>query len=66
MLNALRLVDGVPLSDFAERTGLPAERIATALAAGRRRGWLRDDPQQLHTTVLGQRFLNDVIASFLD
>ncbi|MFC5437390.1 radical SAM family heme chaperone HemW [Rhodanobacter umsongensis] len=66
MLNALRLVDGVPMAAFAERTGLPAERIAGALADGRRRGWLHDDPQRLHTTTLGQRFLNDVIASFLD
>jgi putative oxygen-independent coproporphyrinogen III oxidase len=66
MLNALRLVDGVPMAAFAERTGLPAERIAAALANARRRGWLHDDPRMLHTTALGQRFLNDVIASFLD
>ncbi|HEY8681945.1 MAG TPA: radical SAM family heme chaperone HemW, partial [Rhodanobacter sp.] len=66
MLNALRLVDGVPLADFAQRTGLPAERIAAALAAARQRGWLHDDRERLHTTALGQRFLNDVIASFLD
>ena len=66
MLNALRLVDGVPMADFAERTGLPAERIAPALAAARERGWLDDDTARLHTTPLGQRFLNDVIAAFLD
>jgi putative oxygen-independent coproporphyrinogen III oxidase len=66
MLNALRLIDGVPLADFSERTGLPPERIAAALDTARRRDWLHDDPQQLRTTVLGQRFLNDVIASFLD
>jgi putative oxygen-independent coproporphyrinogen III oxidase len=66
MLNALRLIDGVPLADFSERTGLPPERIAAALAAARRRDWLHDDPLQLHTTALGQRFLNDVIAGFLD
>jgi putative oxygen-independent coproporphyrinogen III oxidase len=66
MLNALRLVDGVPQSDFSERTGLPASRIAVGLAAARQRGWLRDHADQLHTTPLGQRFLNDVIASFLD
>jgi oxygen-independent coproporphyrinogen-3 oxidase len=66
MLNALRLVDGVPMTGFAERTGLPAERIAAALTDGRARGWLHDDPQRLLTTALGQRFLNDVIASFLD
>jgi putative oxygen-independent coproporphyrinogen III oxidase len=66
MLNALRLVDGVPLIDFSERTGVPTGRIAAALAAARQRGWLREDPEKLHTTPLGQRFLNDVIASFLD
>ncbi|WP_445144695.1 radical SAM family heme chaperone HemW [Dyella sp. Tek66A03] len=66
MLNALRLIDGVPLADFAERTGLPAERIAAALAAARQRGWLTDDPDLLRTTALGQRFLNDVIGAFLD
>jgi putative oxygen-independent coproporphyrinogen III oxidase len=66
MLNALRLIDGVPMADFAQRTGLAPERIAAALAAGRQRGWLHDDPRQLRTTVFGQRFLNDVIAGFLE
>ncbi len=66
MLNALRLVDGVPMSDFAERTGLALDRISTPLADAHRRGWLRDDPRRLHTSALGQRFLNDVIAAFLD
>jgi oxygen-independent coproporphyrinogen-3 oxidase len=66
MLNALRLVDGAPMAAFAERTGLPPERIAAVLAVARRRGWLHDDPHRLHTTALGQRFLNDVIGIFLD
>ena len=66
MLNALRLIDGVPMADFAERTGLPAVRIAHALDQARAQGWLSDDPLRLHTTALGQRFLNDVISAFLD
>ena len=66
MLNALRLVEGVPLGDFGERTGLPPQSIATKVAAGRQKGWLENDPDRLKTTALGQRFLNDVIASFLD
>ena len=66
MLNALRLIDGVPMTDFAERTGLPAVRIANALTSARAKGWLTDDPVRLHTTALGQRFLNDVISGFLD
>jgi putative oxygen-independent coproporphyrinogen III oxidase len=65
MLNALRLIDGVPMADFSERTGVPLGHIADALTSARQREWLRDDPQRLHTTVLGQRFLNDVIAAFM-
>jgi len=66
MLNALRLIDGVPMDAFEARTGLPLERIAIALDRCHQRGWLQDDPTRLRTTALGQRFLNDVIASFLD
>jgi oxygen-independent coproporphyrinogen-3 oxidase len=65
MLNALRLIDGVPAADFAERTGLPVESIAPARAACIARGWLVDDPAVLRTTALGQRFLNDVIEVFM-
>jgi oxygen-independent coproporphyrinogen-3 oxidase len=66
MLNALRLIDGVPIEEFSARTGLPLQHIADRLAQARQRGWLQADPQHLGTTALGQRFLNDVIASFLD
>jgi oxygen-independent coproporphyrinogen-3 oxidase len=66
MLNTLRLIDGVPMAEFAARTGLPLERIADPLAEARRRGWLTDESACLRATPLGQRFLNDVIASFLD
>ncbi|WP_369931033.1 radical SAM family heme chaperone HemW [Xanthomonas sp. NCPPB 2632] len=65
MLNALRLIDGVPMTDFAERTGLDDARIAAGLAHARARGWLVDDPAALRTTALGQRFLNDVIEAFM-
>ncbi|HEX7814911.1 radical SAM family heme chaperone HemW [Dyella sp.] len=66
MLNALRLIDGVPAAQFAKRTGLPAEVIAGARQQARQRGWLEDRPDLLKTTPLGQRFLNDVITCFLD
>lgn len=65
MLNVLRLIDGVPMRQFSERTGLAIGDIAPALASARQRGWLMPDPAQLRTTALGQRFLNDVIAGFL-
>lgn len=65
MLNALRLVDGVPFDQFETRTGLPSARIEPQLAQGRARGWFTGATDRLQTTALGQRFLNDVIASFL-
>ncbi|MFK2902908.1 radical SAM family heme chaperone HemW [Dyella ginsengisoli] len=66
MLNALRLIDGVPMGDFAARTGLAPARIDAAVADARRRGWLVDDASRLQATAQGQRFLNDVIGLFLD
>ena len=65
MLNALRLIDGVPMADFTERTGLPLDAIAAGLAECRRKGWIDGDPTALRTTPLGQRFLNDVIEAFM-
>ncbi len=65
MLNALRLIDGVPMGDFAARTGLAPACIDTAVADARRRGWLVDDAGRLQATAQGQRFLNDVIGLFL-
>ncbi len=65
MLNALRLIDGVPAAQFAERTGLDPASIESARVTAVALGWLHDDPQHLHTTALGQRFLNDVIALFM-
>lgn len=65
MLNALRLVDGVPAVDFAERTGLSPDTIAPARAHCIAKGWLVDDASVLQTTPLGQRFLNDVVEAFM-
>jgi oxygen-independent coproporphyrinogen-3 oxidase len=65
MLNALRLIHGVPLDDFTERTALPIEAIHAKLRQAVARGWLHDDENTLRTTDLGQRFLNDVIGSFI-
>lgn len=65
MMNALRLVDGVPSAQFVERTGLPFDTLAPALASARAKGWIDDDAAILRTTPEGQRLLNDVIALFL-
>jgi len=65
MLNALRLVDGVPMELFAERTGLGIEHCQAGLDVARSRGLLAIDPHVLQTTPLGRRFLNDLVALFL-
>ncbi|HET6905623.1 MAG TPA: radical SAM family heme chaperone HemW [Rhodanobacteraceae bacterium] len=65
MLNALRLVDGVSIGDFAARTGLPLEAVRQPLREAVARGWMHEDARMLRTTGLGQRFLNDVIELFM-
>ena len=65
MLNALRLVDGVPASLFAERTGHPLAIVARGIAEATRRGLLDPDPAWLRPTPLGRRFLTDLQSVFL-
>ncbi|KTT04281.1 oxidase [Pseudomonas oryzihabitans] len=65
MMNALRLVDGVPAAWYPQRTGQPLDSLAPALAAARRDGLLADDPERLRPTARGQLFLNDLLQSFL-
>ena len=65
MMNALRLIDGVPAALFEERTGLPLVVCAGELQQARSRGLLEPDPAQIKPTVQGQRFLNDLLGMFL-
>ena len=65
MLNALRLIDGVPVALFRERTGLEIAVIETALARGEALGLIERDWQTLRPTVKGQRFLNELLELFL-
>ena len=66
MLNALRLTEGVPLSLFAQRTGLAADAIQIALEKGQRQGLLQQNPYQIAPTLEGRLFLNDLITLFMD
>jgi oxygen-independent coproporphyrinogen-3 oxidase len=65
MLNALRLNEGVPLSMFEARTGLPRAAIAGTLAVACGKGLLEVDAEWLRPTELGRRFANDAIGLFL-
>ena len=65
MLNALRLVDGVPLRRFEERTGLPLAAIEAPLALAESRGLVERDAFTVRPTARGLLFLNDLQGLFL-
>ena len=65
MLNALRLIDGVPSNSFFERTGVPLGSVESELNEAERRGLLRRDHRSLAATPLGIRFLSDLQTLFL-
>ena len=65
MLNALRLVDGVEAELFEQRTGLPLAVIEPQLRQARADGLLIDDARRIAPSVLGLRFLNNLLERFL-
>ncbi len=65
MMNALRLVEGVPSSYFQARTGLSLNGLDAVLRHAQQRGWLHDSAQQLCASEMGLRFLNDLLQLFL-
>jgi oxygen-independent coproporphyrinogen-3 oxidase len=65
MLNALRLIKGVPAALFTERTGIPLQQIEPLLAAARQKGLMTNESTQLAASELGIKFLNDLQGIFL-
>ncbi|TNC96772.1 MAG: oxygen-independent coproporphyrinogen III oxidase [Gallionellaceae bacterium] len=65
IMNALRLNGGFDSSLFAERTSLTLLSIQNELLEAERRGLLSRDHQRIAPTLLGQRFLNDLLELFL-
>ena len=65
MLNALRLHGGVAWSMFEKRTGLTLDSIAEQVNSLVKQGLLVDSDTQLQPTVLGQRYLNQILRAFL-
>ena len=66
MLNALRLKSGVPASLFKANTGLELTVIKPKIEKLVTRGLLSADTDRIGATDHGYRFLNDVVASFMD
>ncbi|MET0290981.1 MAG: radical SAM family heme chaperone HemW [Steroidobacteraceae bacterium] len=65
-LNALRLRDGFEGTLFADRTGLPLDRVSPTLRRAQARGLLEESAGGAwRPTELGTRFLNDLISEFL-
>lgn len=65
MMNALRLIDGVPRALWAERTGLSYATIAPIVQDAQQRGWLQSREGMLVPTAQGINFLNDLLALFM-
>ena len=66
MLNASRLLDGVPDGLFEKRTGFSPDPLECGLAKAAAAGWLeRDGRSGFRPTTAGINWLNDVQALFL-
>lgn len=65
MMNALRLNDGFESKLFQERTGLSLTVIHAQLDQAEERGLLVRNAFHIKPTILGKRFLNDMLQIFL-
>ena len=65
MLNALRLVEGFEATLFTARTGLPLAVVEPQLAAAEAQGFIERDLRHVRPTLRGQRFLNELLETFL-
>jgi len=65
MLNALRLTRGFERTLFESRTGLDWDEVAPIMESLDSRGLVRRDGSRWAATLLGARFLNDLLVEFL-
>lgn len=65
MLNALRLIDGVPATLYAERTGRSLADVAKTIQHAVAQGLMVDDPTRIQATHRGLLHLNAVQGLFL-
>ncbi|HSH47058.1 MAG TPA: radical SAM family heme chaperone HemW [Halomonas sp.] len=61
-MNALRLVDGVPMSAWERATGRPRRQLQASLDEARDKGLLADDKDGFRATDRGLLFLNELLA----
>lgn len=65
MMNAMRLTEGVDTALFTQRVGLPLSALRRPLEIAVKKGLVTHSEQHIAPTLLGQRFLNDLIQLFL-
>ena len=65
MMNALRLTGGFEIKLFQERTGMPWEVVSMRVAAALQKGLIAQNHQFIQPTLLGQRYLNNLLEIFL-
>lgn len=66
MMNALRLTNGFETKLFHERTGMPWQAISMRTAEAINKGLITQDLNRLQPTLLGQRYLNNLLELFLN
>jgi oxygen-independent coproporphyrinogen-3 oxidase len=64
MMNALRLHEGIPVSDFEARTGMTLASIEAPLNKARSLGLIKCDTG-IRASERGQQYLNELLALFL-
>ena len=64
MMNALRLHEGIPVSDFEARTGMTLSSIETPLGKARSLGLIECDTA-IRASERGQQYLNELLTLFL-
>ncbi len=65
MMNHLRLIDGFSINSFQEKTGLNISTIDKELKTAINKKLISMDQTIIKPTLLGQRFLNDLLSIFL-
>jgi len=65
MMNHLRLINGFAIKNFEEKTGLNISSIDKELKTALDKKLISMNHEMIKPTLLGQRFLNDLLSIFL-
>ncbi len=66
MMNALRLTNGFETKLYTERTGMPWRPISMRVAEAQNKGLIETSLNRIKPTLLGQRYLNNLLEQFLN